>query len=303
MTEEKKQITTSGSKLASFMVENYARPVSMDLGEWLGLNPPPVLCERKVDGFRIFLYKSGKKILLATRHGRIYSESSHPLLFRKLQPLLLDPSMPNRLILDGEYVSPDKLYLFDVLRVEEEETTMLPLRERKEILSSLLRKVPEGHEYEVDSVYARSYSEVIDFMNDLLAKAEEGIVVKNPSSKYGERNSWLKLKRFDTFDCVVINYERTKEMDQTGIPHSWFIGLYKGSGEIVEMGKVGTYLREVDPTKIKIGSVVEVWCQEVTEELKFRHPHIVRIREDKNPKDCTVDQLRRNGPYHATTSG
>ncbi len=273
------------------MIENYAKASNMDLAEWLSLNPPPVICERKFDGFRVFLFKSGQNILLTTRHGRIYSDSTHPALFLTLKPLL-DLLMPKKLLLDGEYVSPDKLYVFDVLRLDEQDTTTLPLDQRKEILSNILHKNKQAKSLEVEIVRARNYGEIRDFMNDQLNKGAEGIVAKNPSSKYGERNSWVKLKRFDTVDCFVTRFEKTQEMEKTGIPHSWYIALYNSAGEAVEMGKVGTYLKEVDPRKIKTGTVVEIRYLEVTEDLKFRQPFIVRIREDKRAKECTTSQIR-----------
>ncbi len=99
------------------MQEKYARAVSTDLGDWLERNQPPCFCEPKRDGFRVFLYKSGEKILFATRHGQIYSEASHPLLFRKIMPLRKSREFPEKLVLDGEYKSPDKLWIFDVLQV------------------------------------------------------------------------------------------------------------------------------------------------------------------------------------------
>ena len=80
-------------------------------------------------------------------------------------------------------------------------------------------------------------------------------------------------------------------MDRTGIPHSWFVGLYDESGEVVEMGKVGTYLKEVDPSRIDVGTVVELQYQEITDDNKFRGPFIIKIREDKTMKECTTSQV------------
>ena len=277
-------------KLTAFMLENYAKASSMDLSEWLRLNPPPVFCERKFDGFRVFVYKSERNMVLATRHGRIYSESSHPLLFRKIS-ILSKPTLPQRLIFDAEYVSPDNLHIFDLLRVDEQDTTLLPLHERKRMLSQILRE-GDGARFEVTTFQANTFQEIVDFKNEILSKGGEGIVVKNPNSRYGEKNSWLKVKRYDTIDCFVTRYESTKEMERTGIPHSWFIGVYNERGEVFEMGKVGTYLKEIDPKKIRIGSVVEIQFQEITEEYKLREPFIIKIREDKQPIECTMTQIK-----------
>jgi ATP-dependent DNA ligase len=270
------------------MVENYARAVPMELNEWLSLNPPPSICEEKSDGFRVFLYKSNSTILLTTRHGRIYSEASHPHLFKKLQ-ILNTQEIPKKVILDGEYIAPEELHIFDVLRIEEKDLTRESLLERKKILSQLLSGPREI--FKVPWVLVNSAKEILEYKKNELAKEHEGIIVKNPSSFYGQRNSWLKLKRYDTLDCFVIAVERTQEMDRSGVPHSWFIGIYDENNQILEIGKVGTYLKEVDPTKIVIGTIVEVQYQEFTSDRKLRQPFIVKIREDKAREDCRISQI------------
>ncbi len=278
--------------LTEFMTEKYARAVSTDLGDWLERNPPPCLCEPKYDGFRVFIFKSGEKVLLATRHGAIYSESSHPLLFKKILPLKKSPELPGRLVLDGEYRSPDSLWIFDVLQVGGEDVTAQSLLQRKKILSDILSGDREF--LLVRYNLANSFQEVIEYKEKVLnsgGESKEGVVIKNPSSTYGQKNSWLKLKNFDTADCFITGIDRTIEMDRTGIPHSWFLGLYDNSGQIVEMGKVGTYLKEVDPSKIVIGTIVEIQYQQVTEDRKFRGPFILRIREDKKKEECTFSQI------------
>jgi len=271
------------------MQERYARAVSIDLGDWLSKNPPPCLCEPKYDGFRVFMFKSGEKILFTTRHGVIYSESSHPMLFKKIQPLVKSPEVPERVVLDGEYHSPDKLWIFDVLQVGNDDLTGKTLLQRKEILAKLLR----GDREFLITPYEMEYSfeEIMTYKAKMIAGREEGVVVKNPSSTYGQKNSWLKLKRSDTVDCFVTGIERTIEMDRTGVPHSWFIGLFDDYGSVLEMGKVGTYLKDIDPSKIQVGTVVEIQYQEVTEDKKFRGPFIVGIREDKKREECTFSQI------------
>lgn len=277
------------SALTEFMLQRYARAVSIDLADWLALNPPPCICEPKYDGFRVFIFKSGEKTLLTTRHGIIYSESSHPQLFKKILPLIKSPDVPEKIVLDGEYHGPDQLWIFDVLQEGDDDLTGRRLLQRKKILAEILSGdrqfllVP----YEMED----SFEAILNCKAKMLAAREEGVVVKNPSSTYGQKNAWLKLKRSDTVDCFVTGIERTIEMDRTGVPHSWFIGLYDGSGSVLEMGKVGTYLKDVDPSKIVVGTVVEIQFQEVTEDKKFRGPFIIGIREDKKKEECTLCQI------------
>ena len=80
-------------------------------------------------------------------------------------------------------------------------------------------------------------------------------------------------------------------MDRSGIPHSWFIGIYDENNQVLEIGKVGTYLKEVDPTKIIVGTVLEVQYQEFTDDRKLRQPFIIKIREDKTREECRISQI------------
>ncbi len=117
---------------------------------------------------------------------------------------------------------------------------------------------------------------------------------KNPLSYYGEANAWLKLKRKDTGDFVILSPDPDNDTyKQTGVPHSWFIGLYDEHGQIEEWGKVGNYVEDVNPALIKEGTVVEIEYQETTKDRKLRDPFIIRIRDDKVPSECRTEQLRR----------
>ena len=62
-------------------------------------------------------------------------------------------------------------------------------------------------------------------------------------------------------------------------------------GQLVELGNVGSTVEGVDRRKIKKDSVVEVRFQEVTRDRKLRAPFILRIRHDKVPDECKLNQL------------
>jgi ATP-dependent DNA ligase len=194
---------------------------------------------------------------------------------------------PHRMILDGEYVSDEGLFFFDILQVDDRDVRSTPLRERKKILGEILA----GTRLEVKSRVAKTSGEIVRLKEQEVRKGGEGLMVKNPESTYGQRNAWLKLKRFDTIDCFVIDYEETQEMKKTGVPHSWYIGVYDGVGQVVNLGKVGSYVEKVDPRQVTKGSVVELRFQEVTDDLKLRAPFILRVRHDKTPEECLLSQV------------
>jgi len=43
---------------------------------------------------------------------------------------------------------------------------------------------------------------------------------------------------------------------------------------------------------VKIGSVVEIRFQEVTDDVKLREPFILKVRHDKTPEECLLSQIK-----------
>jgi len=273
-------------ELPTYVQENYSKAVKLELGTWLSKNPLPSVCEPKYDGIRVFLFKSGDKLVLSSKHGGIYTPKGTPQVFSRIPEFL---HAPNRIILDGEYVAREAkgLFLFDVLQVDNRDLRPKPLVERK----TVLREILKGTGLEVPYTLARTAEKIMALRDRSVKEGREGIVVKNPQSSYGQPNSWLKLKRFDTVDCFVTGFVETTEMRKTGIPRSWSVAVYDENGQIVELGNVGSTVERVDPRKVKKGTVIEVRFQEITRDRKLRAPFILRIRHDKTPDECLVSQL------------
>lgn len=273
-------------ELPTYVADNYAKAVKMELGTWLGKNPLPALCEPKLDGIRVFLFKSGDKLVMSSKHGGIYTPKSTPKAFSRVPEFT---HAPNRMILDGEYVAKEAkgLFLFDVLQVDDRDVREKTLLERKKIL----REILGGTGLEVDCSLAKTSERIMELRDEAVSRGREGIMVKNPQSGYGQPGSWLKLKRFDTVDVFVTRVVETKEMRSTGIPRSWTVAVYDDNGQLVELGNVGSMVEGVDPRKVKKDSVIEVRFQELTRDRKLRAPFILRVRHDKIPDECLYSQL------------
>lgn len=271
-------------ELPNFVLGTYSKAVKLNLMEWLVANPLPTVCEPKLDGIRIFLFKSGDKLVISSKHGAIFTPKSSPKVFGYVPEFT---HAPHRMILDGEYVSTKGVFLFDVIQIDDRDVRNMVLSERKKILREILQETGLEVLYRLMS----TAEEITAFRDDEVRKGGEGIIAKNPMSTYGQANSWLKLKRFDTIDCFIIDYEETPEMRRTGIPRSWYVGVYNDAGQQVNLGKVGAFVEGVDPRQVKKESVVEVRIQEVTNDMKLRGAFILRVRHDKTPEECLISQL------------
>lgn len=70
------------------------------------------------------------------------------------------------------------------------------------------------------------------------------------------------------------------------------LGLYNGD-KIVHVGDLSGITDEVKENwKEYINKVIEVSCMQILDTGGLRHPRAVGFREDKNPKDCTIEQIK-----------
>jgi ATP-dependent DNA ligase len=271
-----------------YVREHCADAVKRPLGAWLLDNPLPCLIEPKVDGRRVFLFMSRGRTVYATKHTGLYTKNNTPELFS-----ILPTFRAKSLILDCEAyprAHPDRIAAFDVLEKDGQDLTRTRLTERKEVLNCLFEDTLKFQK--VVPFTAETSEQVIELKARLIAQGFEGAMAKNPLSYYGETGAWLKLKKKDTGDFVILRQDPDNDTyRRTGVAHSWFIGLYDEHEQLEEWGKVGNYVEGVDPALIKDGTVVEVEFQEATKDRKLRDPFIIRIRDDKAPGECRTEQM------------
>ncbi len=264
--------------LPGYVQENHAEASAVDLSSWVRENPLPAICEPKYEGQRVFLFKSGEHLVVSGKVGSVYTPASNPVVFSKVPELV---QAPQKMILDGEYVSREGLHIFDVLQTDDRDMRPLPLYRRKEILHQLIAE--SG--LETPFIWAETQQQIQRFAVERISEGGQGIIVKNPNSFYGQRDSWVKVKRSDTVDCFVIDYHD----EAFGNKKVWSLALYDPAGKIVTLGDVNSYAERVDPQKVRLGSVVEVRYSLVAD--KFCAQFILRVRRDKFPSECTVSQI------------
>jgi ATP-dependent DNA ligase len=271
-----------------YVNQHLASAVKRPLGTWLLDNPLPCYLEPKFDGRRTVLFVSGGKAVYATKHNGLYTRNNRPELFS-----ILPAFRARTLILDCEAYPkgrPDRVAAFDALEEDGLDLTQMRLSERKDVLFGLFDDGPNFRK--VVPIVATTSERVLELKRGFIEQGFEGAMAKNPLSRYGEAGAWLKLKKNDTGDFVILRPDPDNDTYRlTGVSHSWFIGLYDGHGQIEEWGKVGNYVEGVDPALIKEGTVVEIQYQETTEGKRLRDPFILRPRDDKLPSECRTEQV------------
>jgi DNA ligase D-like protein (predicted ligase)/DNA ligase D-like protein (predicted 3'-phosphoesterase) len=218
---------------------------------------------------------------------------------------------------DVEYMAqsfPATYVIFDILEKQSEKLINLPLMDRKKILGDSVR---EGKNV-VLSVFIEEDGKA--YYEEAVKRGVEGIVAKKKDSPYepGVRSSnWLKIKEILTCDCVVFGYTKGQGARERTFG-ALILGLYE-KGSPVFVGKVGTGFSETtmktllesfeklksnketlenvdvpeEITWLKPALVSEIEYQNFTNEGKLRMPRFLRVRIDKTPSECTIDQVRK----------
>jgi bifunctional non-homologous end joining protein LigD len=173
--------------------------------------------EEKYDGIRILAYKEGSHISLITRNGIVRTER-YPEVATAVGKL-----KPQTLLLDGEVVvfdkrnvshfqmlqqgkGPVKYAVFDCLYLNGKDFRTSPLRERREILTRLVRAGGTGTVVLSEELAANGVKAF-----DVAKKRKlEGLVAKNLDSKYVQKRSrdWLKVKVNRESEFVIGGYTK-----------------------------------------------------------------------------------------------
>jgi ATP-dependent DNA ligase len=264
---------------------------------------PEWIFERKYDGIRLLAYKSGAGV-------RLYSRNRLPQNLPTVAGAIA--GLPHReLILDGEATwSPDEggYHVFDILWIDSRDLTKLPLMERRGILQSLPLAKPLRR---------------VDALEDgkpwerACAEGWEGVIAKRRDSLYEHRRSpnWLKMKCEASQELVVGGFTDPQGA-RVGLG-ALLVGYFRNA-DFVFAGKIGTGfdnqllldLRakldaiEIPKPPFTQGSglprirahwtrpeiVVQVAFIEWTPNGKLRHPRLLGVRTDKNPREVVREK-------------
>jgi ATP-dependent DNA ligase len=203
---------------------------------------------------------------------------------------------------------------FDVLAVGDEKTLSKTFSERRQELEKLVDGWSDPGSVEL--------TPLVDDPDEAepWLRTGEGVIAKRVDSPYlrGERKAMVKVKRVRTIDAVVAGWRPGKEEGTVG---SLILGLYDKRGELHIVGhtsglkakekrdlieKLAPYASgetgSADPSRWSADRDLE-WVglrPELVIEVSFDHvsagrirhgSKILRWREDKEPKDCKLEQL------------
>ena len=256
--------------------------------EWLG----EAAFERKLDGARIQVHKSGTDV-------RVFSRALREVTPAVPEVVEAVRSMPAReLILDGEVLAlqasgvpmpfqetmrrfgrlrdigrlradlPLTPFFFDCLSIDGRLVTDEPQRTRFEIVANV------AGEYAVPHRIISTETEAHEFLTDTISAGHEGIMAKALDARYmaGSRGrAWLKVKHVRTLDLVVLAAEWGN-----GRRRGWLSNLHLGSrglapNQFVMLGKTFKGLTD---------ELLEWQTAALLEREVAREGHIVFVRPE-----------------------
>ncbi len=280
------------------------------------------LHEIKVDGYRLIAVRNQEHVRLLTRSEQDWT-SRFPTIARAIADLHVDS-----IALDGEVASVDSdgrtsfkclqrsirrnddhglvYFAFDLLHLNGEDCSRMPLMERKQLLQYILASDSNGYLRFTDHVQGQG-DEVHQAACHL---GLEGIVSKRADATYtsGRSESWRKIKCIRRQEFVVIGL--TEPEGTRKHFGAFLLGAHDGGGKLRYTGRVGTGFdasglasiasrlkplwqsgcpADVPPAPHECRGVqwvcpkmvVEVRFTEWTEEQRLRHSSFLGVREDK----------------------
>ena len=285
--------------------------------------------EPKWDGFRCIAFVDGADVHLQSRNGKPLTRYFPELRFPDGRYVLdgeivifdaggtqdfdalgqrIHPAV-SRINLLAEQ-TPSRFIAFDVLAIGDELLLELPQSERRARLEQLVDKPVDLTPTTTDPAEAQPW-----------LQGAEGVIAKQLDHPYcpGERVGMVKVKRVRTIDAVVVGWRPGKEEATVG---SLILGLYGDDGELHVVGHTSGFkaaekrelvstlapyetgqrgsgdpsrwnnARELEWVELRPELVVEVTFDHVSNG-RIRHgTKISRWREDKQPRECRLEQLQ-----------
>lgn len=272
---------------------------SLDLSQVMRyLEDPNWWVEQKLDGHRILVVINDPddplnhppKHSILNRNGKPYTKPFGRKVWYSLH------GMKNRIsaehvIYDGELVD-GKLWLFDLLYLDDLITVESPYRDRRKLLQSMhdaqLTDVPDDLVKEFqESVgivpVAKDEEKKKELTFRVLKSGGEGVILKNKEAPYrpGVRSHDMLKVKFVSEAEVIVSEVGRKGKD------SLRLHIYRDN-QLVEVGACSSIGKE----PVEVGDVITVRYLYLGADERLVQPRMMRKREDKEAQDCTWGQLK-----------
>ena len=238
------------------------------------------VASQKLDGDRI-LIRVTDRVRALNREGELRRNRVPKAVLDQFEPFV---SLPGEWCFDGELMTTGELWLFDLPRAADRVTPDDPFKFRYQVLDHFMaggswpsapcvRLLP----------YARTTSAKRALFADLRDRDAEGLVLRHVDGKYrsGKRSDLLLKAKFTSTADVVVHKVRPDGRNNCTYR------LYR-DGVLVPAGSCSLDKRP----EVKPGDVIEVRYLYASDDGLLYQPTMVRIRDDKSPSECTVDQLQ-----------
>lgn len=283
------------------------------------------LFEIKWDGYRALAYCEGNAVELVSRNLKPFTEKYTPVA-KALTELSLNA------VLDGEIVAVNdkglanfqalqnwqntpvhlQYFIFDILWLNGNDVTKLPLIKRKALLQKLLPANNETIKYS-DHIIGKGNQ----FFKQALKEGLEGIIAKKAAGIYEpdtRTDEWVKIKVARRQEVVIAGYTQPRKTRK--FFGSLLLGVYDGD-DLVYIGHTGsgfttkslgeihnklqavvthkspfvkTPKTNMPATWVKPKLVCEIKFTEWTSDRMARHPIFMGLRADKKVTDVQFEK-------------
>jgi len=206
---------------------------------------------------------------------------------------------PGELVLDGEIMIGDgQLHLFDLpyMRYGGVETVRPadPFSRRRTALEMVGKTIEAMHDLPTASRItvvrqARTQREKHEMWEAAKAAGVEGVMVKHTEGTYlpGARSKEsVKVKFVKTADVVVT--ASTRGRNEAGRETGGFaFAVFNEEGRLTPLGSCSA----IGKPEVVLGDVIEVAYLYRQDGGSLVQPRMLRVRNDKEPKDCTFEQF------------
>lgn len=259
--------------------------VTLDDADFATVTTPAWPMQKKVDGVRIVTTTGPDGPTFFNRAGQLYTFKIRPAVVSALSDLE-DPG-----VLDGEYAN-GIYHIFDLPLWRKDCAPTEPWADRNRKLQRLLDRWSPPTDVIRPVPFVVASAAKIDMLAEINEAGGEGVVFKLATSAYtpGESSAWRKMKFVEEVDVVIVDAGHNGKDNFT-------LALVDPSGPMILPS--GTRGREVghcsaitgDGRRCKIGDVVTVTVAGVGSSGSLVEAVKPRLRHDKGPDECTIDQL------------